>query len=660
MDTSFTLPEDGGLIEEAAQSDILHRYEKIRTRVFACEQEGVRYAADRIVRTIKDFESSQRLSDWDCEEPEPFVLGLTTGRTPQELYRELARRCEAGEVSFARVAVCSLDEFYPLDPESPNSRNHFIVNEFLSRVDVRPRNVHIPGYIRPEEDCVASASCSPSERSISEYYSFCGRRIDLMVLGINRNGQVGFNEPDTWVKSRARLVSLSHETRKIESRAFFSFEDTPKMAVTMGIDTILQARQILLMAWGEEKAEAIRRVVEGEVSPRIPASYLQTHPNMEIVVDEKAAGQLTRKRWPWLAGPCRWTPKFTRKAVVWLCGEVGKPILKLTRKDYVEHSLGELLEQGRSYDKINIDVFNDLQHTITGWPGGKPGADDSTRPVASAPYPKRVLIFSPHPDDDVISMGGTFIRLVQQGHDVHVAYQTSGNVAVADDVALQHVDTARELGYGDRVDEVRAVIASKRKGEPEPRALLDIKAAIRRAEARAAVRSFGLDPDANAHFLDMPFYETGGIRKGPLSERDIALIIGLLRRVRPHQIYAAGDLADPHGTHRICTEAVLAAIDIVRGDDWMKDCHLWLYRGAWQEWDLGIVDMAVPLSPDELILKRHAIYRHLSQKDIMPFPGDDTREFWQRAEERTQHTARLYDKLGMAEYQAIEVFVKMF
>ncbi len=650
MKHEYILPQDGGLIEEAAQNDILHRYEKICTHVFPHEQEGVQYVADRIALAIKNFESSQRLSDWNCEEPEPFVLGLTTGSTPQELYRELVRRCEAGAISFARVVVCSLDEFYPIGTDELQSRNRFIRKEFLERIDILPENIHLPDGTVPKERI--SDYCASFERAIP--------KIDLMILGINRNGQVGFNEPETYIRSRTRLVQLSHETRKVESKTFFSFDDTPKMAITVGIETILQARQIILMAWGEEKAEAIRKVVEGEVSSRIPASYLQTHPNMEIVVDENAARQLTRKRCPWLVGPCRWTPKFTRRAVVWLCGKVGKPILKLTHKDYVEYSLGELLEQGRSYDKINIDVFNDLQHTITGWPGGKPRADDATRPVASAPYPKRVLIFSPHPDDDVISMGGTFIRLVQQGHDVHVAYQTSGNVAVADDVALQNIDTSRELGLGDRFADIETIIASKRRDRPEPRPLLDIKAAIRRAEARAAVRSFGLDPDTNAHFLDMPFYETGGIRKSRLSERDIALIIDLLHRVRPHQIYAAGDLADPHGTHRICTEAVLAAVEQIKDEPWMKDCHLWLYRGAWLEWDLGSVDMAVPLSPDELILKRHAIYRHLSQKDIMPFPGDDTREFWQRAEERTQQTARLYDALGMAEYQAIEVFVKMF
>ena len=346
--------------------------------------------------------------------------------------------------------------------------------------------------------------------------------------------------------------------------------------------------------------------------------------------------------------------------MVWLCEQVHKPILKLKQGDYLANGLGELLEQYGPYDQINIKVFNDLQHTISGWPGGKPNADDSTRPVPSTPFPKRVVLFSPHPDDDVISMGGTFIRLVEQGHDVHVAYETSGNVAVHDDVVLQHMDAARELGFGDRFDEVKEIIASKKPGEPEPRALLELKGAIRRSEAKAAVRSFGLNDVTNAHFLNLPFYETGGIKKGERTQKDIDIIIDLLQKVKPHQIYLAGDLADPHGTHRVCTEAVLEALNQLKGEAWLEECHVWLYRGAWMEWELGKVDMAVPLSPDEVIKKRHAIYRHLSQKDIVPFPGEDPREFWQRAEERTQNTAKMYDALGMAEYQAIEVFVKLF
>ena len=599
---------------------------------------------------IRSHEQSAPVDDM-FDEGRPFVLGLTTGRTPLGLYRELVRRYRAGAISFAGVAVYSLDEFYPIARSEQQSRNYRIHEDFLNHIDILPENIHIPdGTVSLDR---VSEYCAAFDQDV--------RNIDLMIIGMGEQGQIGFNEPGSYVRSHTRLVELTHNSRKVQSSLFFGLENTPKMAITMGLDTVMRADRIILMAWGEQKADAVQRVVEGEITDMVPASHLQQHPDIEVVIDENAARLLTREQTPWLVGPCRWTPKFIRKAVVWLCGVVDKPILKLTYLDYIENSLGELLERtGQTYDRINIDVFNDLQHTITGWPGGKPDADDSTRPAPSQPYPKRVLIFSPHPDDDVISMGGTFIRLVEQGHDVHVAYETSGNVAVHDDVVVQNVDTAREMGMGDHNAEMLALIASKRRGEPEPRRLLDIKGAIRRAEARAAVRSFGLNPDTNAHFLNMPFYETGGIKKGQLTDADISLIVDLLRRIRPNQIYAAGDLADPHGTHRTCMEALLEAIDIVRDDDWMTDCHLWLYRGAWMEWDLGMVDMAVPLSPDEMLKKRHAIYRHLSQKDIVPFPGSDTREFWQRAEERTQNTARQYDKLGMAEYQAIEVFVRMF
>ena len=649
MNSKYALPKDGGLIVDSAPSDIIRRYEKIPASVFEHESEGVGYVADLIVRAIKKH-NEYSLSNEIFEDVQPFVLGLTTGRTPLGLYHELVRRYRDGMVSFSNVAVYSLDEFYPIGADEPQSRNYRIHEEFLNHIDILPENIHIPDGTVPESRI--SRYCESYDRAINH--------IDLMIIGVGEQGQLGFNEPGSYEKSRTRLVQLTYNTRKIQSGAFFGLENTPKMAVTMGIDTIMRANRIILMAWGEEKAHIVQRVVEGEITDQVPASYLQAHQNIEVVIDENAAQLLTREQTPWMVGPCEWTPKFVRKAVVWLCGVVKKPILKLTYKDYIENSLGELLEQGRAYDQINIDVFNDLQHTITGWPGGKPNADDSTRPVPSSPFPKRVIVFSPHPDDDVISMGGTFIRLVQQGHDVHVAYETSGNVAVHDDVVLQNIDTARELGYGNHYAEVEKVIAGKRKGEPEPRPLLDLKGAIRRAEARAAVRSFGLNPDTNAHFLNLPFYETGGIKKGQLTEKDIEIIVKLLREIKPHQIYAAGDLADPHGTHRTCMEAVLGALEVVKDDEWLKECHLWLYRGAWMEWDLGMVDMAVPLSPDELIMKRHAIYRHLSQKDIMPFPGDDPREFWQRAEERTQNTAKLYDQLGMAEYQAIEVFVKMF
>ncbi len=647
MEGKYTLPKDGGLIEKNLPRDLLHRYEKMPTRVFQTEKDGVTYLADMIVQMLHQH-NEMHVQDDFYEDFDPFVLGLTTGRTPVGLYAELVRRYERGEVSFRNVVVYSLDEFYPISKENPQSRNYRIHNEFLNHIDILPENVHIiNGSVSPEE--------------IARYADVYDkmRRIDLMIIGVGEQGQIGFNEPGSYEKSRTRLVQLSHHSRKVQSKFFSNITETPKMAITMGIGTIMRAEKVVLMAWGEGKAPVVRSIVEGEITDQVPASFLQRHNNLEVVVDENAAGLLTREVAPWLVGPCDWTPRFMRKAVVWLCGKVKKPILKLTHTDYIENSLGELLEAVGSYDQINIRVFNDLQHTITGWPGGKPNADDSTRPVASSPFPKRVLIFSPHPDDDVISMGGTFIRLVEHGHDVHVAYETSGNVAVHDDVVLQHIDTARELGFGDRYAEVEEIIRAKQNAEVEPRALLDLKGAIRRAEAKAAVRSFGLSEE-NTHFLNLPFYETGGIKKGELSQADIDIIVKLLREIKPHQIYAAGDLADPHGTHRVCIEAVLGALEQVKEDEWLKDCHMWLYRGAWMEWDLGMVDMAVPLSPDELIKKRHAIYRHVSQKDIVPFPGSDTREFWQRAEERTQNTAMLYDKLGMAEYQAIEVFVRMF
>ena len=633
----FSLPKDGGLIETGLPKGILHSYERIPAQIFEDEDVASADLADEIIRAINGSYGT-------------FRLGMTTGTSPVTLYRELVRRHRAGDVSFADVEIFSIDEYYPA-PAPSQSRNARLYEEFISQIDVKPGNVHIPRHDEPRES-VTEANAT---------FDKMAKGMDFLVLGVGEKGQLGFNEAGSSEKSRTRTVLLSYNSRKRQSQNFNgNIDETPRTAITMGLATMLTAKRIAMIAWGEDKAEIVRKVVEGSITSECPASYLQKHENISFYVDENSASLLTRNVAPWLVGPCEWTPKFVRKAVVWLCEQVHKPILKLTQGDYLSNGLGELLEQIDSYDQINIKVFNDLQHTISGWPGGKPNADDSTRPVPSSPFPKRVVVFSPHPDDDVISMGGTFIRLVEQGHDVHVAYETSGNVAVHDDVVLQHMDAVRELGFEDRFDEVRQIIASKKAGEPEPRALLELKGAIRRSEAKAAVRSFGLNDETNAHFLNLPFYETGGIKKGQRTQKDIDIIISLLQQVKPHQIYLAGDLADPHGTHRVCTEAVLEALNQLQGEAWLSECHVWLYRGAWMEWELGKVDMAVPLSPDEVIKKRHAIYRHLSQKDIVPFPGEDSREFWQRAEERTQNTARQYDELGMAEYQAIEVFVKLF
>ena len=464
MENKYSLPQDGGLILEGTPQDIIHRYEKIPTSVYEVEQQGVEYVVQQIVDAINEHEQNSSAR--------PFALGLTTGRTPLGVYRELLKRFQAREVSFKNVEVYSLDEFYPIKAKEQQSRSYRIYEELLDKVDILPENIHLIDGAVPMSK--VSSYCNTYDRR--------ARNIDLMVIGMGEQGQVGFNEAGSYAKSVTRMVQLSHQSRKTQSGLFYGIENTPRLAITMGLNTVMSAKRIILMAWGENKASILRKVVEEDATRLIPASLLQNHSNIEAVVDDPAAAMLTVKSAPWLVGPCQWTPRMVRKAVVWLCEVVKKPILKLTYKDYLENSLGEMLEEvNMTYDAINIKVFNDLQHTITGWPGGKPNADDSTRPVPSTPFPKRVIIFSPHPDDDVISMGGTFIRLVEQGHDVHVAYETSGNVAVHDDVVLQHIDSARELGYGDRVAEVQKIIASKKKGEPEPRALLNLKGAIRRA-----------------------------------------------------------------------------------------------------------------------------------------------------------------------------------
>lgn len=639
---NYSIEKQGGLVPGAEPQDIITRLEKVPTTIFDTAAQGAHSIAEHVATLINTHKNQK-----------PFVLGLTTGQTPLGVYRELLHMHRAGKLSFANVAVFSLDEFFPISPEAHQSRNFRIRAELLGHTDIKAENIHFPDGKLPIGE--VAQFCREYEERIAEYGG-----IDLMLLGTGRGGQLGFNEPGSFLNSHTRLVALGNETRKNAVSLFYGIENTPTKAITMGLATILDAREIILMAWGEDKAEVVHGIVEGEIDPSLPASYLQLHEKIHVVVDESAAEELTRVNTPWIVGTCDWQPKFVRKAVLWLCGKVNKPILKLTYQDYIDNSLGQLLDTAGAYDQVNIKVFNDLQHTITGWPGGKPNADDSTRPETATPFPKRVLIFSPHPDDDVISMGGTFLRLVDQGHDVHVAYETSGNIAVHDDVVLQTLDTARECGLGDKYGDFVRLIRDKKKGAPEPVELRAIKGAIRRAEAKAACRLFGLNPDTNCHFLNLPFYETGGVKKGELTDADRDIIVELFRELKPHRIFAAGDLSDPHGTHRISIEAVLSAIEVVKNDDWFAGCRMWLYRGAWQEWGLDMVDMAVPLSPDEVIKKRHSIYRHLSQKDIVPFPGEDKREFWQRAEDRTQHTAQLYDRLGMAEYQAIEVFVRMF
>ena len=614
-------------------------FEKIRTGFFKEEAEASSKVAETIIKSINEAKGT-------------FRLGLTTGKTPKTLYGILSKACSDGRVSFRNVEIFTIDEYYPIGNDERQSRNHRIHSSLLDNIDIPKENIHIPDGAVPEDKL--DVYCAGFDEK--------ARNLDLLVIGIGERGQVGFNEAGASSFSRTRVVFLPYSSRKRQAKNYNGeMKDTPSMAITMGISTMMSAKRVILMAFGESKASAVREIVEGNIDNSCPATYFQDHGAAELFIDEPAGSLLTRVTAPWLLGHCEWTPRFRRKAVIWLCNKVGKPILKLSHEDYLENSLSEMLDLYGPYDKINIEVFNDLQHTITGWPGGKPNADDSTRPVKSTPFPKKILIFSPHPDDDVISMGGTFIRLAHQGHDVHVAYETSGDLAVHDDVVLQHMDAASELGFDNLFDSVKKLIASKKPGEPEPRELLSIKAAIRRSEAKGAARSFGLNTETNVHFLNLPFYESGGVTKFPRTQKDVDIIKNLLLEIKPDQIYMAGDLADPHGTHRVCTEAVLEALEQLKaaGETWIDRSDIWMYRGAWMEWELDKVDMAVPLSPSEVVEKRYAIYHHLSQKDIVPFPGDDPREFWQRAEDRTQHTAKLYNDLGMAEYQAIEVFAKL-
>ncbi|MDD4142583.1 MAG: glucosamine-6-phosphate deaminase [Bacteroidales bacterium] len=591
-------------------------------------------------------------------ESKKAVLGLATGSSPIKVYDELIRLHREEGLSFKNVITFNLDEYYPMQPDDRESYVYFMNTHLFNHVDIDKKNVHIPCGTLEEGEI--EKFCDDYENAIED-----AGGIDLQLLGIGRTGHIGFNEPGSQIFSRTREITLNTITKTDAAPAFNGIENVPSKALTMGIGTIMQARRIVLLAWGDNKAEIIKETVEGAIREYVPATFLQRHHNVEFVIDEQAASQLSRTVFPWLFRDCQWNNRLIRKAVVWLCNKVDKSILKLTDRDYIDNGMSRLLQLFTSSYDLNIKMFNELQHTITGWPGGKPNADDSQRPERAVPYPKRVIVFSPHPDDDVISMGGTLARLVTQGHDVHVAYQTSGSIAVFDDDVIKYMDfmenSAEELDISNKaldiIHEVREDIKNKRSGEIDSKAVSHLKGMIRKSEATAACRFIGVK-DENIHFLQMPFYESGKEEKNDLTDTDINLIKCLLQEVRPHQIYAAGDLSDPHGTHKICFDAILAALRQLKDEPWLKDCYMWLYRGAWQEWNLDEVDMAVPLSPDEVIVKRKAIFKHQTQKDEMPFPGADRREFWQRAEARNHATAVLYDKIGLADYQAIELFVK--
>lgn len=587
------------------------------------------------------------------------VLGLATGSTPLRVYDELIRLHKHDGLSFRNVITFNLDEYYPMQPDSAQSYVHFMQENLFKHIDIPAENVHIPDGTLVRESVFEY--CAMYDRKIEE-----AGGLDIQILGIGRTGHIGFNEPGSTKDSPTRMVTLDIVTRRDASGDFFGLDNVPRTAITMGVGTIMKARRVILMAWGEGKAPIIQKTVEGKPNDQVPATFLQDHPNKIFVLDDGAASQLTRNIHPWLVGSVEWNSVNIRKAVVWLCKKADKPVLKLTDEDYNENGLGELVtEYGPAYN-INIRIFNELQHTITGWPGGKPNADDSHRPERKSPFPKRVIIFSPHPDDDVISMGGTFIRLVDQGHEVHVAYQTSGNIAVFDEDALRFADFMSDYAQkfnscdGDLrnlYNSLMEVIQGKSIDTVDTPQVRTIKGLIRRSEAKAGCRSVGI-PDEQIHFLDLPFYETGKVKKSPISQADVTIVEDIIRRIQPHQIYAAGDLADPHGTHKVCLDAIMRAVNNLKHESFMNDCWVWLYRGAWHEWPIEEIEMAVPISPDELLRKRKAIFKHQSQKDNVMFQGSDKREFWERAEDRNRDTAKQYDDFGLAEYEAMEAFVR--
>jgi len=622
--------------------------EKIPTQIFKSSEAASIFVANEIATLIRQKQA----------EGKPCILGLATGSTPTRVYAELITLHKKG-LSFKNVITFNLDEYYPINPGSLQSYVRFMNELLFNEIDIPKENINIP------DGTIAKDKVAEYCRGYDAKIEALGG-IDLQILGIGRTGHIGFNEPGSSEKSPTRMITLDQVTRIDAASDFFGEENVPKKAITMGVGSILKSKRIIMMAWGEGKGTIIQKAVEGPITDQIPSTFLQHHNNTEVILDEAAASKLTRIKTPWLVDSVEWNQLLIQRAVVWLCLQLKKPVLKLTNHDYMEHGMGDIITEYGSAYQVNIKIFNALQHTITGWPGGKPNADDSNRPERAKPFPKRAIIFSPHPDDDVISMGGTFIRLVDQGHEVHVAYQTSGNIAVFDDDAIRFADFVRDFNHsfglskedGDKFyQKIVSDIKNKKPGEVDSAEVMRIKGLIRRGEAKAGCRYTGI-PDSQAHFLDMPFYETGAVKKKPLSEKDIQIIVDLIEEIKPHQIYAAGDLSDPHGTHRVCLSAIYQAIDRLKNRDYMKDCYVWLYRGAWQEWDIDQIEMAVPLSPDELMRKRRAVFKHQSQKDSAVFPGSDKREFWVRAEDRNHATADAYNLLGLAEYEAIEAFVR--
>ncbi len=636
--------------------DLTDSLEKIPVKIFPSPKDGSLYVANIIAGLIRQKEA----------EGKKCVIGLATGSTPKTLYAELVRMHQQEGLSFKNVITFNLDQYYPMEPNALQSYHYFMRKNLFEHTDIDPANYFILDGMIPKSK--VKEHCQEYEQKIE-----AAGGLDLQILGIGINGHIGFNEPGSSIYSKSRLITLDNSTRIANTYEFGNMSQVPRMAITMGISTILKAKKIILMAWGQNKASIVQKAVEGDDTEDIPASLLQIHDDSTFVLDEACAGELTRFKKPWLTGECEWRDKIIKKAVVNLALQLQKPVLSLTNNDYNDHGLSDLLvEKGDAYE-INLQVYYLLRDTITGWPGGKLTDYRSNHPERVEPFPKKVLIFSPHPDDDIISMGGTFMRLHDQGHEVHVAYQTSGNIAVTDEFVTRFINFV--VGFENMFDidetkskkileEATAFLTAKKNTEKDTPEIRAIKGLIRQCEAKATCKYVGLLPH-QIHFQNLPFYETGTIEKKPMGEADIEQTIALLHQIQPHQVYCAGDFADPHGTHKVCFDIVAESLRHIKTNaknnedyNWINNCWLWLYKGAWQEWDINEIEMAVPMSPDQVVKKRHGIFIHQSQKDSIPFQGSDDREFWQRAEERNAYTARLYAKLGLTQYAAMEAFVR--
>jgi glucosamine-6-phosphate deaminase len=604
---------------------------KERVPVVVVEYDEIaRTVANRIAEIVKERRAAGSHA----------VLGLATGSTPIGIYRELIRMHREEGLDFSDVVTFNLDEYYPMLPDSIHSYHRYMRENLFSHINVRPENIHIPRGDVPRDD--VDDECELYEAAIRD-----AGGIDLQILGIGKTGHIGFNEPGSGMDSRTRRISLDTVTRRDAAGDFFGEDNVPTEALTMGVATIMEAKEVALIATGEHKAAIIRRAVEGEPDPDVAATYLQQHDNAVFYVDVAAAAELTRLRTPWVLGEVKWTREKEIDAVIWLSEATGKSVLKLDAHDYREHHLSSLLARYGQAGPLNGAVFNALISKIRG--------------RSKLPAGKRVIVFSPHPDDDVISMGGMLNKLHQNKNDIVVAYQTSGNIAVFDHEVRRYADFLRRFGHdfdindstaGALIDEVEEFLRNKKAGEIDAFPVQVMKRAIREAEAVSGIETFGMKA-SQARFLNLPFYQTGKVRKDPIGPEDVRRVLALLEEHRPELVFVAGDLSDPHGTHRMCLEAVQSALGEYTG----TPPEMWYYRGAWQEWEIAEADVLVPLSEDELRAKIQAIFKHQSQKDRAPFPGQDDREFWQRVEERNRSTAKRVDQLGLPEYFAMEAYV---